>query len=228
VVAPTADGADGGNVARGRHRIFLGYAPGVGKTHAMLEEAHARLQAGEDVVVGSLEPHSRPDTAHLASGLERVPPLVVSYRGASFDELDVDAAIARRPTWLVVDELAHATAPGTPHIERWRAVDEVLSAGISVLSTVNIQHVESLGGFMLQVTGMSVSGTVPDDVLDAADDVAFVDISPDELIERLKRGEVYAQDDVARALTHFFRRSTLITLRERAQALLAERAARLG
>jgi len=227
VAALTADGADGGAAARGRHRIFLGYAPGVGKTHAMLEEAHARVRAGEDVVVGLLEPHSRPDTAHLASGLERVSPLVVPYRGASFVELDVEAAIARRPDWLVVDELAHATVPGTPHTERWRAVDEVLAAGIGVLSTVNVQHVEGLGGFMFQVTGMRVTETVPDSVFDAADDVVFVDIPPDELIERLRRGEVYAPDEVGRALTHFFRRSTLITLRERAQTLLAERVARL-
>jgi two-component system sensor histidine kinase KdpD len=194
----------------------------------MLEEAHARLQSSEDVVVGLLEPHSRPDTARLANGLERVPPLVVSYRGASFDELDVDAAIARRPDWLLVDELAHATVPGTPDAERWRAVEQVLRAGIGVMSSVNIQHVESLGGFMFQVTGMKVTGTVPDSVLDAADDVVLVDISPDELIERLKRGEVYAADDVGRALTHFFRGPTLITLRERARALVAERAVRLG
>jgi two-component system sensor histidine kinase KdpD len=227
VVALTADGADGG-ATRGRHRIFLGYAPGVGKTHAMLEEAHARLRAGEDVVVGLLEPHSRPDTARLATGLERLPPLAVPYRGISFEELDVDAAITRRPDWLVVDELAHATVPGTPHTERWGAVEEILAAGIGVLSTINIQHVESLGAFMLQVTGVAVTGTVPDDVLDTADDVIFVDIPPDELIERLKRGEVYAPDDIGRALTHFFRRSTLITLRDRARTLLSERAARVG
>lgn len=228
MAGPTAIGADGVTVPRGRHRIFLGYAPGVGKTHAMLEEAHARLRAGEDVVVGLLVPHSRPDTALLADGLERVPSLVVPYRGGSFEELDVVAAIARRPGWLVVDELAHASVPGTPHTERWRAVDEVLAAGVSVLSTVNVQHVQSLGGFMLQVTGMTVTETVPDSVFDTADDVVFVDISPDELIERLRRGEVYAPDDVGRALTHFFRRSTLITLRNRALDLLAERTAHLG
>jgi two-component system, OmpR family, sensor histidine kinase KdpD len=218
--------ADGPLPRRGQHRIYLGYAPGVGKTHAMLEEALERTRAGEDVVVGFLEPHSRPDTARLATGLERVPPLAVGYRGTSFDELDVDSVIARRPGWVLVDELAHVTTPGTPHEERWQGVEQVLSAGVGVLSTVNVQHVESLGDFIFQVTGTRATGTVPDRIVEDADEVVLVDISPDELIERLKHGEVYAGDDVGRALTHFFRRSTLAALRERAQILLADRAER--
>jgi two-component system sensor histidine kinase KdpD len=217
---------DGTAVPRGPHRIYLGYAPGVGKTRAMLQEALERRRTGEDVVIGLLEPHSRPDTARLATGLERVPPLLVAYRGPSFEELDVGAVIARRPDWVIVDELAHATTPGTPYAERWQAVDEILAAGIGVLSTVNVQHVESLGDFVLQVTGARLTSTVPDRVLDEADEVVLVDIPPDELIARLKRGEVYADGDVGRALAHFFRRASLAAFRDRAKLLLADRAVR--
>lgn len=216
--------ADGAGVARGSHRIYLGYAPGVGKTRAMLEEALERRANGEDVVIGLLEPHSRPDTARLATGLERVPPLLVAHRGPSFEELDVGAVIARRPDWVIVDELAHATTPGTPYAERWQAVDEVLTTGIGVLSTVNVQHVDSLGDFVLQVTGARLTSTVPDRVLDEAEEVVLIDIPPDELIARLKRGEVYAGADVGRALSHFFRKSTLVAFRDRAKQLLADRA----
>jgi two-component system sensor histidine kinase KdpD len=220
-----ASAPDVGAARRGEHRIYLGYAPGVGKTHAMLEEALARLQARQDVVVGVLEPHSRPDTARLASGIERVPPMLVDYRGSKFEELDTDAVLARRPGWVIVDELAHTAVPGTPHVERWQAVEQMLEAGIGVLSTVNVQHIESLGDLVAQVTGTTVSATVPDHLIQDADDVVFVDIPPEELIERLRRGEVYAGDDTARALTHFFTRPTLATLRDQAQRLVAARTA---
>jgi two-component system sensor histidine kinase KdpD len=189
----------------------------------MLEDALARLQARQDVVVGVLEPHSRPDTARLASGIERVPPMSLDYRGSTFEELDTDAVLARRPEWVLVDELAHTAAPGAPDCERWQAVERMLDAGIGVLSTVNVQHVESLADFVAQMTGSSMAATVPDRVIRDADDVVLVDISPDELIERLRRGEVYAGDDATRALAHFFTRPTLATLRDQAQRLVAER-----
>ena len=173
---------------RGHHKIFLGYAAGVGKTYTMLAEAHRRGSRGEDIVIGFVETHGRKETAALVEGLERVPPKLIEYRGKEFKELDTDAVIARRPKWVLVDELAHTNMPGTRHEKRWQCVEEILDAGINVISTVNIQHLESLNDTVYNITGVRVRETVPDGVLDEADEVVLVDIPPDALINRLRRG----------------------------------------
>jgi two-component system, OmpR family, sensor histidine kinase KdpD len=207
---------------RGRHWIFLGYAVGVGKTCAMLREGLQRKQSGEDVVIGFLEPHGRRKPIELARGLETMALMRVDYRGVGFDEFDADASIARRPEWLLVDELAHSNVPGAPLEKRWQSIGSVLEAGIDVMSTVNVQHVESLKETVFQVTGMRAVETVPDRVLDEADRVVLVDMPVDQLIWRLKRGRVLDPDELSSALTHFFRRSTLSALRTQALGL-AER-----
>jgi two-component system sensor histidine kinase KdpD len=211
---------------RGWHRIYLGYAVGVGKTYAMLAEGRRRAGLGEDVVIGLLEPHARAHTVALAAGLERLTPLRVEYRGTPFEELDVAESVARHPDWLLVDELAHTNTAGTAYDKRWQAVDAVLGAGVSVMSTVNVQHVESLNDFVFQVTGVRVRETVPDGVLDRADEIVLVDVPPDELIERLKRGGIYPASQVGSALMHFFRKSSLVALREQARSVRAEHARR--
>lgn len=207
---------------RGRHHIYLGYAVGVGKTYAMLSEAQRLARHHIDVVVGFLEPHGRADIEVGASRLERLPMLQLEYHGLTSKELDVDAAIARRPCWLLVDELAHEITAGGPYEKRWQAVDAILSAGVNVISTVNVQHLESLNGFVYQVTGIRVGETVPDRVLDEADRIILVDIAPDELISRVKQGGVYSGGETGPALTHFFRRSSLEALRAAAQRVAAE------
>ena len=199
---------------RGCHKIFLGYAAGVGKTFTMLSEAHRRVSRGEDVVVGYIEPHVRPDTAALVEGLEVMPPKRIHYHGANFTELDTDAIIARHPATVLVDELAHTNVPGTRHEKRWQSVEELLEAGINVLSTVNVQHLESLNDIVCQITGVCVRETVPDRVLDEADEVELVDVPPDALLNRLKRGAIYAPEKVDQALVNFFRRGNLVALRE--------------
>ena len=207
---------------RGWHKVFLGYAAGVGKTYKMLSEAHRRLSRGEDVVIGYVEPHVRPDTAALVEGLECVPPKVIEYHGTTFTELDTDAVIARHPQTVLVDELAHTNIPGTRHDKRWQSVEELLDAGINVLSTVNVQHVESLNDTVCQITGVCVRETVPDRVLDEADEVELVDVPPDALLNRLKRGAIYAPEKVDQALSNFFRRGNLVALRELALRKIAE------
>ncbi|HET6351823.1 MAG TPA: universal stress protein [Coriobacteriia bacterium] len=199
---------------RGKHKIFLGYAAGVGKTYSMLAEAHRRAKRGEDVVIGYVEPHLRPDTSALVEGLEQVPPKKISYQGSQFTELDTDAVLRRRPDCVLIDELAHTNVPGTRHEKRWQSVEEILSAGISVLSTVNVQHLESLNDIVEQITGIRVRETIPDRVLDEADEVELADLPPDALINRLQRGAIYAPDKVDQALTNFFRRGNLVALRE--------------
>ncbi|HEY5541062.1 MAG TPA: hypothetical protein VIL41_06380 [Coriobacteriia bacterium] len=209
------DGACGSTRDRGPHRLFLGYAAGVGKTYAMLVEARLRIGRGEDVVIGYLGPHIRPDTKALADGIERVPPQLVALHGSEFPELDVEAVIARHPQWAVVDELAHTNTPGSLHEKRWESVEEILNAGIGVLSTLNVQHIESLNDYVFQVSGVRVTETVPDEVVGGAE-VVVVDADPDELLVRVKRGSVVPLDEVGQALTHFFRKPTLTALRERA------------
>ncbi len=199
---------------RGCHKIFLGYAAGVGKTYTMLSEAQRRASRGENVVVGYLEPHDRPETLALAEGLEFVPTEKIEYRGAVFDELDTQAVIARRPSVVLVDELAHTNIPGARHDKRWQSVEEILSAGINVLSTVNVQHLESLNDKVEQITGVRVRETMPDRILDEADEVVLVDITPEALTNRLNRGVIYHTDKVDQALTRFFRRGNLVALRE--------------
>jgi two-component system, OmpR family, sensor histidine kinase KdpD len=205
---------DSRSVKRGCHKIFLGYAAGVGKTYSMLSEAHRRASRGEDVVIGYVEPHLRPDTMALIEGLEQVPPKTIEYHGCEFTEMDTDAVIARRPGSVLVDELAHTNVPGTRHEKRWQSVEELLDAGINVLSTVNVQHFESLNDVVCQITGVCVRETMPDRVLDEADEVELVDLPPDALINRLKRGAIYAPDKIDTALSNFFRRGNLVALRD--------------
>lgn len=205
-------------VARGVHRVFLGYAPGVGKTYAMLVEARLRAGRGEDVVVGFLGPHVRPETRQLSEGLGLIAPQLVDYHGATFFELDTEAIIARRPQWVAIDELAHANLPGLGYEKRWQSVQDILDAGIGVLSTLNVQHIASLNEYVYQVSGVRVAQTVPDELLESAE-VIVVDADPDELLARVKRGAVVPPDEVGQALTHFFRKPTLVALRERALAV---------
>jgi two-component system sensor histidine kinase KdpD len=209
-------GRTGGHVARvrGCHKVFLGYAPGVGKTYTMLSEAERRHARGEDVVIGFVEPHDRPETIALMAGLEVIPTKKIEYRGTTLEEMDTAAIIARAPRWVLVDELAHTNAPGAAHQKRWQSVDEILDAGINVISTVNVQHFESLNDTVAQITGVQVRETVPDRVLDEADEVVLVDITPEALVNRLNRGVIYAPEKVPRALAHFFRRGNLVALRE--------------
>ncbi len=175
---------------RGRLKIFFGAAAGVGKTYAMLEAAQQRQAAGVDVVVGWVETHGRAETEALLQALDVLPRRAVSYRGTTLGEFDLDAALARRPALLLVDELAHTNAPGARHAKRWQDVDELLQAGLDVYTTVNIQHLESLNDIVAQITGVVVQETVPDRLLEAADEVELVDLAPDELLRRLPAGLV--------------------------------------
>ena len=208
--------------SRGCHKIFLGYAPGVGKTYTMLSEAQRRHQRGEDVVIGFVEPHKRPETIALLEGLDSIPTKPIKYRDTVIEEMDTAGIIARHPQWVLVDELAHTNAPGAAHKKRWQSVEEILDAGINVISTVNVQHFESLNDTVAQITGVCVRETVPDRMLDQADEVVLVDITPEALINRLNRGVIYAPEKVPKALANFFRRGNLVALRELALRRTAE------
>lgn len=221
-LTPAGDAPIAPERTRGCHKIFLGYAAGVGKTFTMLSEAQRRKSRGEDVVIGFVEPHDRPETIALEEGLERVPTKKIHYRGATLEELDTEAVIRRHPQWVLVDELAHTNAPGSDHEKRWQSVEELLDAGISVISTVNVQHFESLNDTVAQTTGVRVRETLPDRVLDEADEVVLVDITPEALTNRLKRGVIYRPEKVDQALTNFFRRGNLVALRELALRKTAE------
>ena len=199
---------------RGGLRIFFGYAAGVGKTYAMLAAAQAERAAGTDVVVGYVEPHGRPETEALLTGLETIPVLPLTYRGAKLREFDLDAALARHPALLLVDELAHTNAPGLRHPKRWQDVEELLAAGINVWTTLNVQHIESLNDVIVQVTGIAVKETLPDTVLERADEIELIDITPNNLIERLTAGKIYIPAQAERALKHFFQKGNLVALRE--------------
>jgi len=199
---------------RGKLKIFFGYAAGVGKTYAMLEAAHREKAGGVDVVVGYVEPHGRLETERLLTGLETIPPRLIEYRGVTLRELDLDAALVRRPTLLLVDELAHSNAEGMRHAKRWQDVEELLEAGIDVYTTLNVQHVESLNDVIAQISGITVRETLPDDVFEQANDLELIDITPEELIARLQAGKVYIPPQAERALTSFFQRSNLVALRE--------------
>ncbi|QIX48179.1 sensor histidine kinase KdpD [Rhodococcus sp. DMU1] len=207
---------------RGRLRIYLGAAPGAGKTFAMLGEAHRRIARGGDVVVAIVNTHGRARTAEQLAGLETVPPRRIGYRDAVFEELDLDAVLARRPAVALVDELAHTNVPGSRHAKRWQDVEELLDAGIDVLSTVNIQHLESLNDVVEQITGVVQRETVPDDVVRRADQVELVDITPQALQRRLAHGNVYAPEKVDAALRNYFREGNLTALREIALLWLAD------
>ena len=207
----------------GQLRIFVGAAPGVGKTYEMLQSAHALRKDGYDVVIGVVEPHGRKETEALVEGLEVVPRQRISYRGRTLEEMDLDAIIARRPQIVLVDELAHSNVPGSRHPKRYLDVEELLSHGISVYTTVNIQHIESLNDVVAQITHVRVRETVPDWVFDRADAVELVDLTPDDLIQRLKEGKVYVPRQAQRALAHFFSPANLTALRELALRRTADR-----
>jgi two-component system sensor histidine kinase KdpD len=207
---------------RGRLRIYFGAGAGVGKTFAMLGAARREHQAGRDVVVGLVETHGRSETAQLAEGLPRLPLRQVPYRERKLPEFDLDAALERKPGILLVDELAHSNVPGSRHGKRWQDVQELLDAGIDVWSTLNVQHLESLNDTVGAITGIRVHETVPDTVLDAADEVVLVDVTPDELLARLKAGKVYIPQQAERAAQNFFRKGNLIALREIALRRTAE------
>ena len=207
----------------GKLRIFVGAAPGVGKTYEMLQQAHARKKDGYDVVIGIAETHGRKETEALVAGLEVVPRRHVEYRGQSLEEMDLDAIIARHPQIVLVDELAHTNAEGCRHPKRYLDVEELMSYGIDVYTTVNIQHIESLNDVVAQITHVRVRETVPDAVFDRADAVELVDLTPGDLIQRLKEGKVYVPKQAERALEHFFSPANLTALRELALRRTAER-----
>ena len=200
--------------AQGTFKLFLGYAPGVGKTYNMLSEAIRRASRGEDVVVGVVETHGRKATAELAGKLEAVPRRQLEYKGTIFEEMDVDAILARKPAVVLVDELAHTNIEGSKHAKRYEDVMELLDAKIDVLSTMNVQHVESLGPTVLQITGVQVRETVPDWVMKRVDEIVLADLTPQALQKRMSRGDIYPVDRAQRALAHFFRPGNLIALRE--------------
>jgi two-component system sensor histidine kinase KdpD len=207
----------------GRLKIFLGAAPGVGKTYAMLEAAQVRKQEGIDVVGGVIETHGRPETEELLEGLEVIPKRTIEYRGKTFEEMDLDAILARRPHLVLVDELTHTNIPGTRHPKRYLDVEELLAAGIDVYTTVNVQHLESLNDTIAQITGTRVRETIPDRILDRAAEVELVDLSPEELLQRLREGKVYVPDQAQRAIRRFFRLGNLNALRQLALRRTAER-----
>jgi len=207
----------------GRLKIFLGAAPGVGKTYEMLQEARAKLKEGKNVVVGVVETHGRKETEALLDGLEVIPRRHLKYKNRSLDEMDLDALLARRPQIALVDELAHTNVPGSRHPKRCLDVEELLSSGIDVYTTLNIQHIDSLNDVIAQITGVRVRETVPDSILDRADAIELVDITPDDLIQRLREGKVYVPKQAERALEHFFSPANLTALRELALRRTAER-----
>ncbi len=211
------------NDQAGRLKIFVGAAPGVGKTYEMLQSAHARLKAGLDVVVGVVETHGRAETEALLNGLEVLPRKRLTYKDQTLEEMDLDALIARRPQIALVDELAHTNAPGSRHPKRYLDVEELLSHGIDVYTAVNIQHIESLNDVVAQITHVRVRETVPDSVFDRADAIELIDLTPDDLIQRLKEGKVYVPKQAERALEHYFSPGNLTALRELALRRTAER-----
>ncbi|MFH8655168.1 sensor histidine kinase [Streptomyces afghaniensis] len=210
-------------MARGNLRIYLGAAPGVGKTYAMLSEAHRRVERGTDCVAAFVEHHGRPRTEVMLHGLEQVPRRELEYRGGVFPEMDLDAVLARRPQVALVDELAHTNVPGSRNTKRWQDVEELLAAGIDVVSTVNIQHLESLGDIVESITGVRQQETVPDEVVRRADQVELVDMSPEALRRRMAHGNIYRPDKVDAALSNYFRPGNLTALRELALLWVADR-----
>jgi two-component system sensor histidine kinase KdpD len=198
----------------GIFKLFLGYAPGVGKTYNMLSEGIRRKSRGEDVVLGLVETHGRKGVAELASRLESVPRKAMEYKGASFDEMDVDAILARKPQVVLIDELAHTNVEGSKHIKRYEDVIELIDAKIDVLSTMNVQHIESLVPEIRNITGVQVRETVPDWVLQRVSQIVLADVTPEALQTRMRRGDIYPLERAERALGNFFRSSNLLALRE--------------
>jgi len=208
---------------RAKLKIFFGASAGVGKTYAMLIEAHERKRAGVDVVVGWVETHGRRETAALLEGLELLPRGTVEYRGTRLEEFDLDAALVRKPALLLLDELAHTNAPGSRHRKRWQDVQELLGAGIDVSTTLNVQHIESLYDVVAEITGVRQRETLPDSIVDRADEIELVDLPPDDLLQRLREGKVHVPEQIGRAVEHFFRKGNLIALRELALRRVAAR-----
>lgn len=199
---------------KGKLKIFLGYAAGVGKTYAMLDAAHQAQKLGKDVVVGYVEPHPRPETLALLEGLEQIPTKIIAYKGKIFQELDIDAVLQRQPEIVLIDELAHSNVPTMRHKKRFGDVEELLAKGIHVFTTVNIQHIESLHDLVEEITEIKVRERIPDYLIDQAAQIKVVDIEPDELIQRLQDGKVYVKQQAEKALHSFFRRQNLVSLRE--------------
>ena len=218
--APGLTGAE--QARRGHLRVFLGMAAGVGKTFRMLLEGHAEQEGGRDVVIGLLETHGRAETATLAEGLPMVPRRRVEYRGTEVEEMDLPAVLVRAPELCLIDELAHTNPPGREHAKRYQDVDDVLAAGIDVLSTMNVQHLESLNDTIAELTGVRVRETIPDDVLGRADEVVMIDLTPEALLDRLRAGKVYPEERIGPALNNFFRIENLSALREVALRQVAE------
>ncbi len=207
---------------KGTLKLFLGYAPGVGKTFSMLSEAIRRASRGEDLVIGVVETHGRRGIAELASQLETVPRRMIDYKGTLFAEMDLEAIVARHPAVVLVDELAHTNIPGSKNRKRYEDVLELLDANVDVISTVNIQHIESIAPTVRAITGVAVRETVPDWVLQVSSETVMVDLTPEALQNRMKRGDVYGKEKVEQALGNFFRRGNLIALRELALRQVAE------
>ena len=205
---------DYGQGSRGQLKVFLGYAAGVGKTYRMLEEAQQLKQQGKDIVVGYFEPHGRKDTIAKSNGLEIVPRRMVAYRGGTFEEMDTTAILLRHPAICIVDELAHSNVPGSERSKRWEDVQVFMTAGIDVITNMNIQHLESLNDQVFQITGIRVRETVPDWFVKSAAEVVMVDATTGALLNRLKRGDIYAPEKAQRAMDNFFKESTLTALRE--------------
>jgi two-component system sensor histidine kinase KdpD len=199
---------------RGTFKLFLGYAPGVGKTYNMLSEAIRRRQRGEDIVIGVVETHGRPRTAELAEQLEKIPRKKIEYKGVPFEEMDVDGILARKPQIVLIDELAHTNIDGSKHRKRYEDVLDVLAANIDVLATMNVQHIESVAPTVQSVTGIPIRETVPDWLVQRADEIVMADLTPEALQTRMRRGDIYGVDRAERALANFFRRGNLIALRE--------------
>ena len=214
--------ASPGQKARGIFKLFLGYAPGVGKTFGMLSEAIRRQRRGEDVVIGVVETHGRKGIEELITQIPAVPRKQIEYKGTIFEEMDLDAILARRPQVVLVDELAHTNIPGSKHRKRYEDVQELLAAKIDVVSTLNIQHIESIAPVVRSITGINVRETVPDWVPLTATETVMVDLTPEALQNRMKRGDVYSAEKVERSLKNFFRRGNLIALRELALRQVAE------
>jgi two-component system sensor histidine kinase KdpD len=211
---------------RGHLKVFLGATPGAGKTYAMLREAHQLVAHGHDIVIGYVETYNRPRTVELLSDLEVIPRVRVPYRGTVLEEMDLDAVLQRRPEIALVDELAHTNVPGLRHEKRWQDVEDLRAAGIDVITTVNVQHVESVKDLVEKVTGIVVRETVPDRELDSADEIQYIDITPEALRKRMRHGNIYAKEKVETALANFFRPQNLAAIRQIGLRLVADSMAR--
>ena len=208
---------------RGKLKIFFGMCAGVGKTYTMLQTAQAEKLKGNDIIIGYVETHNREETAELVEGFELIPRKIYEYKSTSVQEMDLDAIIARKPQIVLVDELAHTNAPGSRHTKRYQDVQEILENGINVYTTLNVQHLESRSETVAQITGIIVRETVPDEIFENADEVELVDLTPEELLQRLSEGKVYTPERSKEAIENFFRKGNITALREMALRIVADR-----